>query len=90
MPVISTGPSLASRVTNWQNNSAGQFSADDARFFAGSGATGGADPDDRVVYDTDSGRLYYDADGSGSAEAQLIATLVTFGTPFGASDITVI
>jgi Ca2+-binding RTX toxin-like protein len=80
---------LDSRVMT-ELGAAGQFSADDERFFAAAGATGGADSDDRVVYDTDSGRLYYDADGSGQAEAQLIATLVTFGTPFTASDITVI
>jgi Ca2+-binding RTX toxin-like protein len=80
---------LDSRVMT-ELGAAGEFSADDARFLAAAGATGGADSDDRVVYDTDSGRLYYDADGSGPAEAQLIATLVTFGTPFTASDITVI
>ena len=52
----------------------GDFSADDERFYAAAGATGGAEADDRVIYDTQSGRLYYDADGSGEGEAQILAT----------------
>jgi serralysin len=69
---------------------AGDFAADDERFFAAAGATGGAEADDRVVYDTDSGRLYYDADGSGSGDAQLIATLAVGGLQLAAGDISVI
>ena len=42
---------------------------------------------DRVVYDSASGNLYYDADGSGSGAAQLIATL---SGPLAAGDIAVI
>jgi serralysin len=69
---------------------AGDFAADDERFFAAAGASGGAEADDRVVYDTDSGRLYYDADGSGSGDAQLIATLAVGGLQLAAGDISVI
>lgn len=69
----------------------GDFSENDERFYAAAGATGGAEADDRVVYDTESGRLYYDADGSGSGEAQLIATATpSGGLELTASDITVI
>jgi Ca2+-binding RTX toxin-like protein len=68
----------------------GDFSADDDRFYAAAGATGGEDAEDRIIHDTDSGRLYYDADGSGDGEAQLIATVVPFGNPLAAGDITVI
>ena len=70
----------------------GAMGADDERFYAAAGATGGAEEDDRVVYDTDTGRLYYDADGSGAAEAQLIATLALSEgmPPITATDITVI
>jgi Ca2+-binding RTX toxin-like protein len=68
----------------------GDFSADDERFYAAAGASGGAEADDRVIYDTEAGRLYYDADGSGSGEAQLIATIGAFGNDLAASDITVI
>ena len=64
----------------------GEFGFNDVRFYAAAGATSGHDADDRVVYDTSTARLYYDADGSGSGAAQLIAI-----TPnFGPSDITVI
>ena len=54
---------------------AGNFSEEDERFYSAAGATGGAEDDDRVIYDTDAGRLYYDPDGSGDATAQLIATV---------------
>jgi Ca2+-binding RTX toxin-like protein len=53
----------------------GGFAPNDARFHAAAGATGGADASDRVVYDTSTGNLYYDADGSGLGVAQLFATL---------------
>ena len=55
--------------------SAGTFASGDARFFAGAGATSGQDASDRIVYDTSTGNLYYDADGSGAGAAQLVATL---------------
>jgi Ca2+-binding RTX toxin-like protein len=53
----------------------GNFSAGDERFFAAAGATGGHDTTDRVVYNTSTGELFYDADGSGGGQAQLIALL---------------
>ena len=51
----------------------GNFAVNDARFYAAGGATGGHDADDRIVYDTNAGWLYYDADGSGAGAAQVIA-----------------
>ena len=57
----------------------GEFAADDARYWAASGAVSGHDADDRVVYDVDSGTLYYDADGSGAGAAEIIATF--YGAP---------
>jgi Ca2+-binding RTX toxin-like protein len=53
----------------------GTFSSSDARFYAAAGATGGHDASDRVVYDTTTGNLYYDPDGSGSDSAVLIFQL---------------
>jgi Ca2+-binding RTX toxin-like protein len=67
----------------------GNFVADDARFAAGAGFTSGQDASDRLVYDTNTGNLYYDADGSGAGGAQLVATFQ--GAPaIAATDITVI
>ena len=68
---------------------AGNFGSSDARFWAAPGATSGHDATDRIVYDTSTGSLYYDADGSGSGEAQLVATFQ--GNPtIAAADVTVI
>jgi serralysin len=67
----------------------GAFSAGDARFAAGAGFTSAQDASDRVVYDTSTGSLYYDADGNGAGAAQLIATFT--GNPsITATDIVVI
>ena len=51
----------------------------DRQFYAAAGATEGHDKSDRIVYDTTSGSLYYDADGSGSQDAVRFA--VVSGAP---------
>jgi hypothetical protein len=66
----------------------GNFAAGDARFKANSGGTA-TDTNDRVVFNTSTGQLYYDADGSGAGAAQLIATVQT-GATVAATDIVVI
>jgi Ca2+-binding RTX toxin-like protein len=67
----------------------GNFSTTDSRFWAAEGATSGHDGDDRVIYNTSTGDLYYDSDGDGLGGSQPIATLS--GAPdLGAGDILVI
>jgi Ca2+-binding RTX toxin-like protein len=52
----------------------GNFAAADARFKANSSGTA-TETDDRVVFNTSTGQLYYDADGSGAGAAVQFATL---------------
>jgi len=68
---------------------AGAWGAGDGRFHAGAGASAGQDADDRLVYDTLTGNLYYDADGAGGMDAQIVATLANLPA-LSASDITVV
>ena len=44
-------------------------------FYSAAGASAGHDSTDRLVYDPASGKLFYDADGSGAAAAVLVAIL---------------
>src|SRR5687767_11774222 len=65
----------------------GDFTAGDARFWASS--TGIAhDADDRIIYETDTRQIWYDADGNGAGARQLIATLQS-GATLVATDIAV-
>ena len=48
-----------------------------SNFYSAAGAKKGHDADDRIVYDTTSGKLYYDADGSGKGAAVQIALIGT-------------
>ena len=46
-------------------------------FWSGSGVNQAHDSDDRIIYDTTSGKLYYDADGIGSSTVIQIALIGT-------------
>ena len=53
----------------------GALTADE--FHSAAGATGAHDASDRVIYDSASGKLFYDSDGIGGAAAVLVAVLGT-------------
>jgi Ca2+-binding RTX toxin-like protein len=65
---------------------------DTSRFASGNGVAAALDSDDRVVYDTASGALYYDADGAGGAAADLVAFVAGSGGPpaLAAGDLLVV
>ena len=84
-----TGTANADRISDWQSGldtilldgavmtalgASGDFAAGDARFWSSTSGTA-HDADDRVIYNTSTGQLWYDADGNGSGAAVLIATL---------------
>lgn len=60
----------------------------EAQFYKAAGATAAHDADDRVIYNTTSGWLYYDADGAGGAAAVQVFKLgLTTHPDLAASDI---
>src|SRR6266850_2432278 len=67
----------------------GRFAAGDARFYAVAAPytiPSAHDADDRIIFNTSTGQLFYDVDGSGWRPEQLIATLGG-GATLVASDI---
>lgn len=61
----------------------------ESAFYAGDGAIKAQDADDRFIFDTQSGNLYFDRDGSGSSAAVLIGVL-TPGTQLSATDFKIV
>jgi Ca2+-binding RTX toxin-like protein len=61
------------------------------QFWSGVGAVAGHDADDRLIYDTATGVLYYDADGNGAGAAVQVALLgVSLHPSITAADILII
>ncbi|MBI4921554.1 MAG: hypothetical protein HY834_07370 [Devosia nanyangense] len=61
-----------------------------SEFYAKAGATKGHDSSDRIIYDTATGRLYFDVDGSGSKAAVLFAFLDTKPPGLDAGDFGIV
>ena len=67
----------------------GELSLD--QFWSGAGVTTAHDSSDRIIYNTSSGALYYDADGAGGVAAVQVAIIGTSSHPgLHASDIHII
>jgi Ca2+-binding RTX toxin-like protein len=64
---FSTGDKIALASSVFSALSTGALS--NAQFFSGAGANAAQDSDDRIIYDSNSGALYYDADGFGGVSA---------------------
>jgi len=64
--VLQFSKAVFASITNWK--------ADE--FWSHAGATAGHDGLDRIIYDTTTGNIYYDPDGSGIDPAVLVVTLV--------------
>jgi Ca2+-binding RTX toxin-like protein len=63
----------------------------DAAFYAAAGAVKGLQNDDRIIYDTSTGALYYDADGSGSSLAIKFANVeLGMGQSLSSSDFEIV
>lgn len=66
-------------------------SLDASQFASGDGLTSALDADDRIVYNSGSGQLYYDADGVGGAAAVQFAVLGTNSHPsLSATDFVIV
>ena len=59
-------------------------------FWSGAGVTAAHDADDRLVYDTTTGTLYYDPDGLGGAAAIALATFGAAKPVLTAGDIVLV
>ncbi|NDY93005.1 Ig-like domain-containing protein [Ideonella livida] len=75
--------------TTLRNASGGSTGSVASGQFVANTAGRAMDADDRLVYDSDGGQLYYDADGSGSGSAVLFATLNP-GTALTAQDFVLV
>ena len=59
-------------------------------FYAASGAIRARDADDRIIYNTANGRLYYDADGTKTASAPIYFASLTNKPLLDAGDFVIV
>ena len=59
-------------------------------FWSGAGIKTAHDADDRFIYDTTTGSLYYDADGNASGSAAVLVATLGAATPLAFTDLIVI
>ena len=59
-------------------------------FWSGAGVTTAHDADDRFIYNTTNGYLYYDADGNGSGSAAVLVAMLGATTPLAFTDLQII
>lgn len=62
----------------------------DGAFVSGAGVSMAQEAGDRIIYDTDTGNLYYDADGTGTAFDPIQFANISGGPELAASDISII
>jgi uncharacterized repeat protein (TIGR02059 family) len=66
----------------------GDLSSD--AFWSGAGITTAHDADDRFIYNTTNGYLYYDADGNASGSAAVLVAMLGATTPLNFTDLQII
>ena len=66
----------------------GDLSSD--AFWSGAGIKTAHDADDRFIYDTTTGSLYYDADGNASGSAAVLVATLGAATPLAFTDLQII
>ncbi|MBI4249249.1 MAG: calcium-binding protein [Elusimicrobia bacterium] len=59
-------------------------------FYSGSGISEAHDANDRIIYDTGTGNLYYDADGTGTGSEEIQFANISGGPVLAATDIEIV